>query len=76
MKCSVCGSERLRLSHLRASDLPRLLSLSYPVRCAACNERMFVSSFAAFGIHRRARARKRAAREIRHTAPHSKENGA
>ena len=76
MNCLICGSERLRLSHLRGSDRAHLLSLSYPVRCVACSGRMFVSWFAVFGIHRKARARKRAAREARQSVPHTKGSGA
>ncbi|MGB6826866.1 MAG: hypothetical protein WBE41_02400 [Terracidiphilus sp.] len=76
MKCTLCGSERLRLSRIRRADLPRLFLFSYPVRCAACFERMFVNPFAAYEIYRKASARKRAARESRHSHPHAKTNGA
>lgn len=76
MKCTLCGSERLRLSRLRRADLPRLFLFSYPVRCAACFERMYTSLFAAYGIYRKASARKRAARASRHSDPHAKANGA
>jgi hypothetical protein len=76
MKCALCGSERLHLSRLRWPDLRRLISFSYPIRCRACNERMFVNLFAAFKIHRKAVARKRAAREDHHSEPQAKANGA
>jgi len=76
MNCTVCGSERLRLSRLHLSDLPRLFLFSYPVRCALCLQRTRVSLFAAFGIHRNAIARKRAGRHDRASAHHSKANGA
>lgn len=76
MYCSHCGSERLRLSRLRLSDLPRLLLFLYPVRCAACFDRAFVSLSAAFKIRRDASARKRAAGQSRSAAPHTKTNGA
>jgi hypothetical protein len=76
MKCSVCGSERLRLSRLRLSDLRRLLLFSYPIRCALCGKRTFVNSSAAIGIHRNAIARKRAFRDGRTSAHQGKGNGA
>lgn len=75
MNCSLCGSERLRLSRLRRSDIPRLFSFRYPVRCAACDERKFVNLFAAFRIHRKANARRRAARESRHSESQTEKNG-
>ena len=41
MKCPYCGSSRFRLSHLRFSDMVRLLVVRYPVRCRLCRERMY-----------------------------------
>ncbi len=76
MKCSMCGSEKLRLSRLRRADLLQLFLFLYPVRCPACDERMFVNSFAAFKVYRQAAARRRAARAGGHSAPHTKANGA
>lgn len=76
MKCNLCGSERLRLSHLHSGDVPHLLSFEYPVRCAVCFDRMFVNFYQAYGVHHRAGARRRAALESRRTAPHTKPNGA
>lgn len=75
MKCSLCGSERLRLSRLRRPDFMRLFMFSYPVRCVTCYERMSVSLFTALRIHRDAAARKRTARGGKHSAPSAKANG-
>ena len=63
MKCSLCGSERLRPSHLRRFDVSRLFLFQYPIRCSACYERRYVNMVAALRIRRESRARKRAARE-------------
>lgn len=41
MKCPICDSTKLRTSHLRAMDFPRLLLLRYPVRCLRCRERQY-----------------------------------
>jgi hypothetical protein len=76
MKCTLCGSERLRPSRLHRPDLLHLFSFSYPVRCAVCYERMFVNLYDAFRIHRKANERKLAAREARQSAPQTKPNGA
>ena len=37
--CSSCGSENLRPSRLRFSDLDRLVLLRFPVRCRICHDR-------------------------------------
>ena len=42
LSCQVCGLANFRTSHLRLSDLPRLLILQYPIRCAECRTRTFV----------------------------------
>jgi hypothetical protein len=76
MKCSLCGSERLRLSRLRGADLPQLFLFLYPVRCTACYERMLVNPLVALKVYRQTAARKRAAREDRRSTPHTKPNGA
>jgi len=74
MKCSLCGSERLRPSRLRRIDVSRLFLFQYPVRCSACYERRYVNMVSAVLIGREAKARKRAARESRRLNPHA--NGA
>jgi hypothetical protein len=76
VKCSLCRSEKLRVSRLHLTDLTRLLLFSHPVRCTACYERMFLSLFAAFKIHRKAVARKQAASEGHHSEPQTRANGA
>ena len=76
MKCSLCGSEIFRISRLRRPDIKRLFWFIYPVRCTTCYERTSVSLVAAYRIHRESAARKRAAREARHAAPHTGANGA
>jgi hypothetical protein len=52
MKCSFCGSDRVRISKLHASDFLRLIFLQYPVRCHACYERSYVSLATARRIRR------------------------
>ena len=41
--CEACGASRFRLSRFRFSDVPRLFSLQYPVRCVDCKERSYAS---------------------------------
>jgi hypothetical protein len=69
MICPICGSERIHLSRLRVSDLPRLLMFCYPVRCGECFERGSVNLIEAFRISQHIRARKRA-HKGRNAAPH------
>jgi hypothetical protein len=47
MNCQWCGSPSIRNSRLRLADLPLLSLLRYPVRCRSCEERYFISVFAA-----------------------------
>lgn len=39
--CRSCGSDEFRISHLRRTDLSKLLTLRYPIRCKICKERDF-----------------------------------
>jgi len=41
-RCHFCGGASLRRSRLRASDLPWLLVLHWPIRCRRCSKRQFV----------------------------------
>jgi hypothetical protein len=41
-RCHFCGGSSLRRSRLRASDLPWLLVLHWPVRCRRCSKRQHV----------------------------------
>lgn len=41
-RCHFCGGASLRRSRLRASDLPWLLVLHWPVRCRRCSKRQHV----------------------------------
>ena len=41
-RCDFCGGASLRRSRLRASDLPWLLVLHWPVRCRRCSKRQHV----------------------------------
>uniref|UniRef100_E6QP08 Uncharacterized protein n=1 Tax=mine drainage metagenome TaxID=410659 RepID=E6QP08_9ZZZZ len=50
MNCPYCGTNRFRLSHLRFSDLARILMLRYPIRCRLCRERSYVPIAAAMSI--------------------------
>jgi ribosomal protein L40E len=51
--CRGCGSSELRISHLRTTDVGKLLSLRYPVRCRMCHERDFVFLPFALGLGRK-----------------------
>lgn len=44
--CPFCGSENLKRSRWRSSDLPFILLLRRPVRCHECTERFYTSVFA------------------------------
>jgi hypothetical protein len=48
MICPRCGSNSMRPSRMRVSDLVRLLLLQRPVRCHVCLHRRFVNVVVAF----------------------------
>jgi TPR repeat protein len=50
LNCAACDSAKLRRSRLRVRDLPRLLTLRYPIRCYGCSKRGFVSAWAALKL--------------------------
>jgi hypothetical protein len=58
MNCQWCGSSEIRSSRLRLADLPRLSVLRYPVRCRSCEERYFISVFAALKLRAAEKARR------------------
>ncbi|HEY5329369.1 MAG TPA: hypothetical protein VIJ79_05765 [Acidobacteriaceae bacterium] len=41
-RCHFCGGSSLRRSRLRATDVPWLLVLRWPVRCRRCSKRQHV----------------------------------
>lgn len=41
MVCPTCFRSGFRLSRLRRTDLPSLITLRFPVRCRACDHRMY-----------------------------------
>jgi hypothetical protein len=41
-RCQFCGGSSLRRSRLRATDVPWLLLLHWPVRCRRCSKRQHV----------------------------------
>ncbi len=43
--CPLCGSEHVKRSRWRSSDLPFLLLLRRAVRCHECSERFYASVF-------------------------------
>lgn len=51
--CLCCGSEDLRLSRVRRSDLLRLLTLRLPIRCRICRQRDFAFVGAALALRKR-----------------------
>jgi hypothetical protein len=59
--CRGCGSSELRVSHLRRTDVGKLLSLRYPVRCRICRERDFIFLPFALGLGRKPSRHKDAA---------------
>lgn len=51
MVCPTCFSSEFRLSRFRPTmDLGRLLTFRYPVRCRACDHRMYASMLFAFQL--------------------------
>jgi hypothetical protein len=48
VNCYHCGSGRIRLSRIRASDIVRIFQLKIPVRCRSCMERRHVNLFLAW----------------------------
>ena len=43
LQCQYCVGQSFRRSRLRAGDIPQLLLMRYPVRCARCSQRQTVS---------------------------------
>jgi hypothetical protein len=41
MMCGRCEGTEFRLSGMKWRDVPRLLTLRYPMRCRACHHRMY-----------------------------------
>jgi hypothetical protein len=68
MCCSLCHSQKLRISKIRIADLSRLLLLRFPVRCSVCEARENVGIFKAIKIYKaasvRRNARKRRRKEV------------
>jgi len=58
--CNLCGSQDIRLSHFRPSDVVQLFSLRYPVRCRNCGERNHYSVWDALRIRKGQRKHPRA----------------
>jgi hypothetical protein len=50
LRCHDCGSTQFRRSHLRVSDLRKLIFLQFPVRCAVCYARRFAAIPAVLSI--------------------------
>lgn len=57
LRCKVCESPSLRLSRLRAIDLPFLLVLHRAVRCKECFRRQYIPLLAARGLQSRLKGR-------------------
>ncbi len=43
LQCQFCVGQSFRRSRLRTGDIPQLLLMRYPVRCARCSQRQNVS---------------------------------
>jgi hypothetical protein len=59
MQCQWCGSEEIRDSKLRISDVFNLLLLKYPVRCRSCEGRNFDNIFAVLKLRAASKARRK-----------------
>jgi len=76
--CPVCGSENVRLSHLRQGDGYHLLRLRYPIRCRSCRLRGWTNFYWMVKLWRRQRAQdkqaalKRRQKQAAGTAPQAK----
>ena len=52
MRCRFCGSEKLRTSRFRGTDLFRILLFEYPIRCRECNMRGYTTILQALHIRK------------------------
>jgi hypothetical protein len=43
LQCQFCVGQSFRRSRLRVGDIPQILFMRYPVRCARCSQRQSVS---------------------------------
>ena len=43
LQCQFCVGQSFRRSRIRMGDIPQLLLMRYPVRCARCSQRQTVS---------------------------------
>lgn len=50
MRCRFCGSEKLRTSRFRGTDLFRILLFEYPIRCRECDMRGYTTILQALHI--------------------------
>jgi len=55
--CFHCGSNNLRLSHLRIGDVIYFLLLRYPARCRDCRLRFYLSFSRILKVRRYAKSR-------------------
>jgi hypothetical protein len=53
--CHACGSSEFRTSHLRGSDIRKLLTLRFPIRCRICSMRDFTFVGTALSFRRKNR---------------------
>lgn len=57
--CPDCGSEHLRTSRIRSTDLFQILTLRFPVRCPHCTMRRYVALPSALRVRRQQKERHR-----------------
>jgi hypothetical protein len=69
--CRYCASPGFRLSKLRPSDWPHLLTGKLPVRCRQCRQRAFRNIFIALKLDHESRARERDWRQQRAKDKHA-----
>jgi hypothetical protein len=59
MQCQWCGSNEIRESKFRLSDVYQVLLLKYPVRCRSCDGRGFDNLFAVLKLRAESKARRK-----------------
>jgi hypothetical protein len=50
MTCRYCLSSHIRFSRVHFEDISHFLLLQVPIRCRSCQERVYVSAFAAWKL--------------------------
>ena len=67
MNCPQCGSNHLRTSRIRPSDIPRVFLFQWPVRCRVCRERSYIGFVLALNLKQSEKVRRREERSRKNT---------